>query len=700
MRSGNAPYIAPYGRVSKPAPTTNFFGYSMLVRFQPHNKEIDVPPGENLLRAAMEAGVYIQASCGGEGLCGKCRVEIAKGKAEGPRPPSISEEEFERGVRLACQTRIRSDMEVRVPVESRLDRRVIARTRERVGGGRRASHQELESLVLGWCFNPALRKVYVEVEPPTLKDNRSDLTRLLLALKRELGSEGPSVDSRLLRRLPFILREKDWKVTATVVQTRMESQLGEYQLRGSRRTKLISVEPGDTTKEHYSIVLDIGTTTVWGQLLDLNKRQTLAESSDYNPQIQYGDDVITRIVYSQKPGGLKKLQDSIVETINGIIGELVSKAGVDISRVSHMTAAGNTIMTHLLLGLDPKYIRESPYTPVANYIPPIRAREIGLEVGDHVHLYTFPSVASYVGGDIVSGVLGSGIYQRKPLTLYIDIGTNGEIVIGNSDWMVTAACSAGPAFEGGGIKHGMRATTGALEDFRIDPVSYEPMLLTIGMVKPKGICGSGLINTVAEFLGAGVITPKGKFNTDLPTRRIRRGPDGMEYVLAYAGETATGSDLVITEVDLENLMRAKAAMYAGYVTLLQSVGLSISSLEQVVIAGAFGSFIDLERAITIGLLPELPLDRFLFIGNGSLLGARLISFCNEMLDDGERVCRMMTNIELSENPAFMDNYMAAMFLPHTHEAEFPGVASRLARRLKTLTTESAENAENKIRKIS
>ena len=614
----------------------------MLVRFQPHNKEIDVPPGENLLRAAMEAGVYIQASCGGEGLCGKCRVEVANGEVEGPRPPSISEEEFQRGVRLACQTKIRSDVEVRVPVESRLDRRVIARTRERVGGGRRASHQELESLVLGWCFNPALRKVNVEVEHPTVKDNRSDLTRLLLALKRGFGFEGISVDSRLLPRLPFILREKDWKVTATLVQTRMESQLGEYQLRGSRRTKLISVEPGDTTQEHYSIVLDIGTTTVWGQLLDLNKRQTLAESSDYNPQIQYGDDVITRIVYSQKPGGLKKLQESIVETINGIIGELVSKAGVDISRVSHMTAAGNTIMTHLLLGLDPRYIRESPYTPVANYIPPIRAREIGLKVGDHVHLYTFPSVASYVGGDIVSGVLGSGIYQRKPLTLYIDIGTNGEIVIGNSEWMVTAACSAGPAFEGGGIKHGMRATTGALEDFRIDPVSYEPMLLTIGMVKPKGICGSGLINMVAEFLSVGVITPKGKFNADLPTRRIRPGPDGMEYVLAYAGETATGSDLVITEVDIENLMRAKAAMYAGYVTLLQSVGLSISNLEQVVIAGAFGSFIDLERAITIGLLPELPLERFLFIGNGSLLGARLISFCNEMLDDGERVCRMMT----------------------------------------------------------
>ena len=640
--------------------------------------------------------MYIHASCGGEGVCGKCKVEIEKGEVESSRLPKISEEEFERGIRLACQTRIRSDVEVRIPVESHLDRRVIARTRERVSGGRRVSHQELESLVLGWCFSPALRKHYLEVEPPTLKDNRSDLSRLLLALKRNFGFEGISVDSNLLKKLPFVLREAEWKVTATLVQTRMESQLGEYQLRGSRRTKLIDLEAGDTSKQHYSIVLDIGTTSVWGQLLDLNQRQTLAESSDYNPQIQYGDDVITRIVYSQKPGGLKKLQESVAETINGIIRELGAKAGVDISRVSHMTAAGNTIMTHLLLGLDPKYIRESPYTPVANYIPPIRAIELGLEVGEHVHLYTFPSVASYVGGDIVSGVLGSGIYQRKPLTLYIDIGTNGEIVIGNSEWMVTAACSAGPAFEGGGIKHGMRATTGALEDFRIDPVSYEPMLLTIGMVKPKGICGSGLINLVAEFLEAGVISPNGKFNAELPTRRIRSGPDGREYVLAYAGETATGSDLVITEVDIDNLMRAKAALYAGYVTLLQSVGLSVASLEQVVIAGAFGSFIDLERAITIGLLPELPLERFLFIGNGSLLGARLISFCNEMLDDGERVCRMMTNIELSENPSFMDNYMAASFLPHTNLAEFPGVAGRLAARKAIFTAESAEGAEKKL----
>jgi len=641
-----------------------------------------------LLKAAMEAGVYIQASCGGEGVCGKCRVGIEKGEVESARGAQISEEEFLQGIRLACQTRIISDLEVRIPVESELDKKVIARARGRIGAGRKVSHQELESLVLGWCFNPALRKHYVEMEPPTIKDNRSDLSRVLLAMKKHYGMESISVDSRLLKKLPFILRAEGWRATATLVQTRVESQLGEYQLRGSRRPKLINLEPGDTTQEHFSIVLDIGTTSVWGQLLDLNKRQTLAEASDYNSQIRYGDDVISRIVYSQRPGGLKQLQESVVGTINGIIRELADKSGVNLARVSHMTAAGNTIMTHLLLGLDPKYLRESPYTPVANFIPPVRASNLGIEVGEHVHLYTFPSVASYVGGDIVSGVLGSGIYQRKPVTLYIDIGTNGEIVIGNSEWLVTAACSAGPAFEGGGIKHGMRATSGAIEDFRIHPQTFEPMLLTIGMVKPKGICGSGLINMVAEFLEAEVISPNGKFNSDLPTPRIRTGPDGMEYVLAYREDTATGADIVITEVDIDNLMRAKAAMYAGYVTLLQSVGLSVGNLEQVVIAGAFGSFIDVERAITIGLLPELPLDRFLFIGNGSLLGARLISFCNEILDDGERISRMMTNIELSESPAFMDNYVAAMFLPHTNLAEFPGVNQRLAEKNRAGTVSS------------
>lgn len=255
--------------------------------------------------------------------------------------------------------------------------------------------------------------------------------------------------------------------------------------------------------------------------------------------------------------------------------------------------------------------------------------------------------------------------------MYMDIGTNGEIVIGNSEWLITASCSAGPAFEGSGIKHGMRATTGAVEDFRINPVNYEPMIITIGRVKPKGICGSGLISIVAELLEAGVIDQGGKFNANLSTERVRIGGDWYEYVLAWADDNQVAKDIVITEADLDNILRAKAAMYAGCVTLLEGAGLKTSDLEQVIIAGAFGNFIDLKRSIAVGLLPELPLDKFLFIGNGSLLGAQVLCLCREMIDDAENIAKMMTNVELSEYHPFMDKYVAALFLPHTNEAEFP-----------------------------
>jgi uncharacterized 2Fe-2S/4Fe-4S cluster protein (DUF4445 family) len=416
---------------------------------------------------------------------------------------------------------------------------------------------------------------------------------------------------------------------------------------------------------------------VKGQLLDLKGGRVIAESADYNGQISYGADVITRIAYCQRPGGLQKLQRAVVTTINGIIKQLLSQSRIDMEHIGHLNVAGNTTMIQILLGLDPKYIRLAPYTPVATYIPPVKANSLGIKVGEHVYLFTFPLVASYVGGDIISGIVASGVHQRERITFYVDIGTNGEIVIGNSDWMVTAACSAGPAFEGGGIKHGMIATSGAIEEFDINPSNLEPVVGTIDGEKPKGICGSGLINIIAGLLEAGVISQNGKFNTDLPTRRVREGSDGYEYVLTEAAKTQIGKDIVITEADIDNLIRAKAAMYAGCQTLVKSVGMTCHDIEQVIIAGAFGSHIDIEKAITIGLLPDLPLDRFIFIGNGSLLGARLASFSTDMLDDARRVAKVMTNFELSENADFMNNYVAALFLPHTNADEFPSAAGRL-----------------------
>ncbi len=600
----------------------------VTVHFLPADKKITAAKGTTLIDAAMDAGVHINAACGGEGACGKCRVIITSGDVECKDCSKIPPEDYKKGYRLACQTVVRGDAEIFVPEESQLDTTAVKGAKDVKHDGRHIVSQEIEKLVSGAWYNPALKKFTVAIDPPTLSDNTSDLSRLLRALKQQHNLDNVSTDFLLLKRLSRILREAEWKVTVTIVQTRMESQLGEHQLRGSRLPKMINVEPGETTDRHYSIVMDIGTTSLWGQLLDLNSRQSLAEASEYNPQISFGDDVISRIVYSQKNDGLKKLQETVVGGLNKIINDLIQKTGVERNHISHITAAGNTVMTHLLVGLDPKYIREAPYTPVCNFAPPVRATRIGLDVADYVYIYTFPSVASYVGGDIVSGVLSSGMYQRKELTLYIDIGTNGEIVVGNSEWLMTASCSAGPAFEGGGLKCGMRATAGAIERFSINHDTLEPMVMTIGKVKAKGICGSGAINILAEFLKTGVIDQNGKFNQGCSTKRIRQTQDGVEYVLVYKEETGAREDVVITEPDMDNLIRAKAAMFAGYQCLLDKVGLTFKDLDQVIIAGAFGDFIDLDEAVTIGLLPEIPKEKYFFIGNGSLLGAKLICLSN------------------------------------------------------------------------
>ena len=632
------------------------------VHFEPDNTELVVEAGANLLEAAIDAGVHITASCGGAGTCGTCKVIIKSGEVESTRTEKVSDEEWEQDVRQACQSKVLTDLTVHVPVESRLEKAVV--TRESKGTG--------ETVATGWSFKPLLSKYFVELPPPTLQDNASDLSRLLRGLKQRYKLSNMTVDFDVVRKLPQTLRDSDWKVTATTLVTAVKPRAADR-----RRPRMINIEPGDTREKHYSLAFDIGTTTVCGQLLDLNQGRVVAEGIDYNAQISYGQDVISRIAYCQR-GGCPKLQQAVVGTINGIFRQLLNQSRVDRQDIGHLAVAGNTTMIQILLGLDPKYIRLAPYTPAATFIPPVKASSLGIKVGDHVYLFTFPLVASYVGGDINAGIVGAGVHQRKTLTYYIDIGTNGEIVIGNSDWLVAAACSAGPAFEGGGIKHGMVATNGAIEDFEINPSTLEPTIGTIGGEKPKGICGSGLINILAGLLEVGVVAQNGKFHTDLPTNRVRQGKDGHEYVLAWASETRTGKDIVITEADIDNLIRAKAAMYAGCQTLVNSVGMTCrADLEQVIIAGAFGSHLNIEKGITIGLFPDIPRDRFTFIGNGSLLGARLTSFSTDLLDDARMVARMTTNFELSENTDFMKNYVAALFLPHTNADEFPSVKRKL-----------------------
>jgi uncharacterized 2Fe-2S/4Fe-4S cluster protein (DUF4445 family) len=617
------------------------------VRFEPDNIDIVVESGANLMETAVAAGVHINASCGGAGVCGTCNVIIKKGKVDSIRTDKVSEHDYKKGVRQACKSSIISDLTVEIPASSKLEKAVLSRE----------EMSSASTLATGWKFSPPVKKIYIELPPPTAQDNSSDLSRLLKGLKQQ----NISAEFNILYRLADVLRESNWMVTVTALLD-IDSGL-----------KLVNIEPGDARSKHYSLAFDIGTTAVKGQLLDLNRGKIIAQGIDYNRQISYGEDVISRIAWAQKSNGLERLQKAVVSTLNDMIKNLAANANIDIRDISHIVIAANTVMTQLLLGFNPKYLRLSPYVPTANFIPLANASSLGIEVADFVQLYAIPSVASYVGGDIVSGILGTGIYQRDTLTLYIDIGTNGETVIGNKDWMVTAACSAGPTFEGGGVKHGMIATSGAIEGFDINPRTYEPVITTIDNIKPKGICGSGLINTVAKLLETRVIDQNGKFNTNLLMKRLRKGDNGYEYILSYAAETQIYKDIVLTETDISNLIRSKAAMYAGYQTLIRSVGKKFSDIAQIIIAGTFGSNIDIENAITIGLLPDLARDKFIFIGNGSLLGARLSSFSCDLLHEGRNIASMMTNIELSENTDFMDNYLAALFLPHTDINEFPSV---------------------------
>jgi len=635
------------------------------VTFQPYNITIEVEDGENLLRAALSAGVHINASCGGEGVCGKCRVILEEGQVECPDTSLLTRDELSQGYRQACQCRVVSDIVVRIPPESLLDKKTI--TRRRTGVSLRPSPIEVAVLREEGLYDPAFQKKFLQLPPASLSDNICDLSRLEQGLNRQFGLKNLTVDFLLTRKLARIMREQDFQVTATL----------DFAQRRSRNPRLVDIEAGDTGDRHFALAVDIGTTTVWVQLLDLARGEIIGQAADYNGQLSYGDDVISRIVYSQKEGGLEKLQKAAAITINNVLHGLLKRHRLQVEEISHLTLAANTTMTHLFYGIDPKHIRLAPYTPTACHLPPVRAHHLGLELPEHVFIYSVSSVSSYVGGDIVAGALASGIYKEPKLTLYIDIGTNGEIVIGNHEWLACAACSAGPAFEGGGIRYGMRAAKGAVEEVSVNPQTAEPMFMTIGMVKPKGICGSGLINLLAVLMEGNILEPNGRFREDLDTPRIRECEEGREYVLAWANETASGEDLTISEVDIDNLMRAKAAMFAGYVTLLDNVGLKLQDIEQVILAGAFGNFINLENSIAIGLLPDLPRDRFQFVGNGSLMGATLLAFSRELLEEERRVADMMTNFELSETPGFMDHYIAALFLPHTQEEYFPTITERL-----------------------
>jgi uncharacterized 2Fe-2S/4Fe-4S cluster protein (DUF4445 family) len=631
--------------------------------------------------AARQAGVEIESPCGGEGTCGKCIVRITSGEVDSRSLGTLPQAAVAEGCVLACATRLlETDLTVEVPEQDGL------------AGGKFAPENEthlvrLELLPRQWEFDPLAVKWLLQVEPPQLENGRSDLDRLTIAIQQDWGKRPVDYSLLGLRKVADTLRAAQGQVTATIV-------------RDSGRLHVINIEPGDTTLRHYAVAIDVGTTTIAVQLINLAVAEIVAAQSDYNDQITCGLDVISRINYARNPGRLEELRTRVLGTINRLIHQMAKSRGVDPGEISNAAVSGNTVMTHLLLGLNPEHLRLAPYTPTVLQVPYLRNSEIGIGINPQAWIHFSPAVGSYVGGDITAGILCTDLATAtEEINLFIDIGTNGEIVLGNNSFLTACACSAGPAFEGGGIECGMRASTGAVEKVQVDPATGVARYATVGNVPPRGICGSGMIDLVAQLFLAGWIDAAGKFDRVRPCASIRVEGRRASYTLASAGESGTGKPIMVTEIDIENILRTKASIYAACALMLSQVELRFEDLRHIYIAGGFGRFLDLENATVIGLVPDLPRERFRYIGNSSLMGSYMVVVSQDYRQRQLELAQRMTYLELNTDPAYMEQYTGALFLPHTDPTRFPSVRARQhagATGLKGWTTEKKDSQQARI----
>jgi uncharacterized 2Fe-2S/4Fe-4S cluster protein (DUF4445 family) len=642
--------------------TTERHEKKAIVVFKPSGQVVEVEVGTLLSDAAVEAGITLNLPCGGQGRCGRCRVRVAHGKVSHRSGVRLSSAELEEGWALGCQAVIKGDAVVFVPEQEKVEIEFITKT---VGAERIALAAEFSGKV-----DPSVRRAHLVIDPPSLDDQTTDWDRLLRELSLQHDIQNVTASLPMLRTLGRDLREADWNVTAIL-------EIGDPVTNPCTQPRLIDLLPGNQSDRCYGVAIDIGTTSNVVYLVDLIKGRVLDRASAYNGQISAGEDVISRIIFAQKRDGLYRLQKMVLKTLNGLIEELTSRNQIPSRQVSKAVVTGNTTMIQLFLAIDPRTIREMPFIPTIGQPLPITAEQVALNINPQATVDCLPVVGAYVGADITAGVLASDMYDTDALTLFIDVGTNGEIVLGNRDWLITCACSAGPAFEGSGVRHGMRATAGAIEEVWIDHRSYEPTYQTIGQLPARGICGSGMIGLLAEMFITGILDKAGKIRRDLPTPRVRVGDHGGEYVVVWANQSGIGTDIVINEVDIENLLRTKGAIYAGFSVLVQSVGVELADVEQVFIAGAFGQYINVEKAIQIGLLPDMPWDRFNYLGNTSVLGAFYSLVSRPMRREVIEIAKKMTYLELSADNTFYDQFMSALFLPHTDITAFPSVMRTL-----------------------
>ncbi len=637
-----------------------------LVVFEPFGLKGYVEEGKTLLEAARGLGVGLESICGGQAKCGKCRVEVLEGlfenyhlnsRVEHLSPVGETERQLlakassqaQDNLRLACLAHVYGEVAVFIPEESRAERLVVSKS---ITGKPVA-------------LKPAVRKYYVELSPPTLEEPLGDWERLSGELDRKFDLKDLSIDYRILKGLPEVMRQGEWQVTVSVWSA------GE----------VIKVEPG-YVEGSFGLAVDLGTTTVAGYLCDLDSGDIVADYSVLNPQLSYGEDVMSRITYvTTSRDGLNKLNRLATEAINRVAEHLAHRAGISPQDILDTVIVGNTCMHHILVGLDPQYLGRAPFTPAIHHSLDIKAHYLGLKIAPGAYVHLLPIEAGFVGADNVAVLIAEEPYSQDEMILVIDIGTNGELVLGNRERLISCSCATGPAFEGAGIKYGMRAAPGAIEKMEIDPVDKEVRFKVISKtgwntelksIGARGICGSGVIDAVAQMFLAGVIQANGRLNTGLETPRLRVTEEGAEFVIAWAGETSTGEDITISQADISAVQLAKGALYAGAKILMHHRG--VEKLDRVILAGAFGSCIDKKSALVLGLFPDCPLNNVYSVGNAAGEGARLALLSLDKRGEAGEVSRKVEYLELTLVPEFEEQFTQAMYIPHLKD-NFPRLNS-------------------------
>ena len=626
--------------------------------------------GDNLLEVARSANVAIDAPCSGNGACGKCRVQLKSGELESKKTLHISDEEYQAGWRLSCCSKISADVNVLVPD-------IASAYKSRMKVADLSSKEEIaifenaksDIQLAGIELKNSLEVVDVLMDVPSLDDTMPDNERLTRALRKYLNINRVRIPYVVLKKLPDVLRENNFAVKCVIRATSDDMYV--YDIFGKDEDVVIG-----------GLAIDIGTTTVSAVLINMENGEILAKSSAGNGQIRFGADVINRIVESQKPGGQKKLQDAVIkETINPMIHEMCKSAKFPKDHIYRMCVASNTTMNHLFAGINADPLRTEPYIPAFFKTNSLFASDVGVDINKDAHIIMAPNIGRYVGGDITAGTLVSQIWNRPEFSLFIDLGTNGELVFGNSDFMMSCACSAGPAFEGGDISCGMRATDGAIEACTIDKETMEPTYKIVGDpgTKPVGLCGSGIIDVISELYICGIINPKGKFIRE--GKRIKHDKYGMgSYILAFEEEAGSVKDVEITEVDIDNFIRAKGAIFSAIRTMLTSLDFDVSMIDDVYVAGGIGSGINMQNAVNIGMFPDIPIEKFHYIGNSSLTGAYLMLLSTPAEKKTYELAANMTYMELSTVPIYMDEFVGACFIPHTDTSMFPTVMEEVQNR--------------------